>query len=78
MRYRVPLLGSSNGLLLACTGLSPAIHRDLTIDCYSDKPIGLSVFELHNLMAFPCQLSPPARLFGILFNRLVSSPVQGE
>jgi len=54
------------------------IHRDLPINHDCHKFVGSHVFELHDLMPLPRQLSPATRLLGVLFDGLILLPIHGE
>ena len=47
------------------------VERYLAVDSNCHEFVALGVLELHDLTTAPRQLSPPAWLFGVLFNGLV-------
>ena len=59
--------------LLACT-----VERDLAIDHDSHEFVALRVLDLDDLMTAAGQLSPSARLLGVLLDCLVCMPINSK
>ena len=70
---RSRLRPSGSPIILDCSRspFAGAVERNLAIDNNRHEPVAFRVFELHNPMPTSRQLTPPAGLLCILFDRLV-------
>jgi hypothetical protein len=76
--HRLSSRASSSPTPVKTEARSPSINGDFSINDHCYESVYSAVLKLHHLTPFSCQLSPSARLLGILLDGLKLPPVHRE